>query len=359
MSTFSVADFTVSQSALPTQYAELVNCVQRLSPMVRTLMLANGNTGNTLNFDVKLGGKVATTTSLDGGNLPTASADVRRGVSLPYGSYVAGMQLTDRLRRVLGATQNHDFLKDAMTQDLVESMTAVVKLMNQHCYSGTGTNDQMLGLSSIVTASGAIGNLTDATYWVSTVSENSGSLRSTTVPIIRTHLSAMANNAGNVYGRPDLAFCKSSIFDAVLGLFSITTFVDGFAGDVTRNPPSFYTSYGMVGNTGFRKFRWESEGITFIEDPDVTHTGSTNATAGIYFVNSQGISLAQLPPSEMYMTSAQAMAAAQETLGPIAGLAFELQPRGRTKTATEWDASAMVALKVKQRGAVSWLGDLQ
>lgn len=359
MAFFSVADFTVAQSALPTQYAELVNCVQRLSPIVRTLLLANGNTGNTLNFDVKLGGKTASTANLDGGNLPTATADIRRGVSLPYGSYVAGMQLTDRLRRVLGATQNHDFLKDAMTQDLVESMTAIVKLMNQHVYSGTGTSDQMLGLSSIVTASGAIGNLTDSTYWVSTVSENAGTPRAVTVPIIRTHLSAMANNQGNVYGRPDLAFCKSTIFDSVLSLFSITTFVDGFAGDVTRMPPSFYTSYGSVSNTGFRKFRWESEGITFIEDPDVTHTGSTNPTTGIYFVNSQAISLAQLPPAEMYMTSAQTMAAAQETLGPIAGLAFEVQPRGRTKTATEWDASTMVALKVKQRGAVSWLGDLQ
>jgi hypothetical protein len=100
MSVFSVADFTVAQSALPTQYAELVNCVQRLAPMVRTLMLGNGTTGNTINYDVKLGGKTASTANLDGGNLPTATADVRRGVSLPYGSYAAGMQLTDRLRRV-------------------------------------------------------------------------------------------------------------------------------------------------------------------------------------------------------------------------------------------------------------------
>jgi hypothetical protein len=327
--------------------------------MVRTLMLGNGTTGNTINYDVKLGGKTASTANLDGGNLPTATADVRRGVSLPYGSYAAGMQLTDRLRRVLGATQNHDFLKDAMQQDLVESTTATVKLMNQHIYSGTGTNDQMLGLSSICTTSGAIGNLTDSTYWVSTVSENSGTPRTVTVPIIRTHLSAMANNQGNTFGRPDLAFCKSTIFDAVLALFSITTFVDGFSSSNVVNPPSFYTSYGPVSNTGFRKFFWASEGITFIEDPDVTHTGSTNPTTGIYFISSQALALTQLPPAEMYMTSAQTMQAAQETLGPIAGLAFELQPRGRTKTATEWDATAMVGLKVRQRGAVSWLGDLQ
>lgn len=359
MAVFSVADFTVAQSALPTQYRELVNCVQRLSPIFRTLSLVNGETGNNINFDVKIGGKTASTANLDGGNLPTATADQRRGVSLPYGSYVAGMQLTDRLRRVLGAVQGHDFLKNAMTQDLVESMTATVKLMNTHVYSGLGTGDQMLGLSTAVASSGAYGNLTDSTYWVSTISENSGTPRAVTVPIIRTHLSAMATNAGNVYGRPDLAFCKPAIFDSILNLFSITTFVDGFSAGNIQNPPSFYTSYGTVSNTGFRTFYWASEKITFIEDPDVTHTGSTNPTVGIYFVNSAAINLEQLPPAEMYMTTAQTMQAAQESLGPIAGLMFELQPRGRTKTATEWDATCMVGLKIRQRGAVSWLGDLQ
>lgn len=217
----------------------------------------------------------------------------------------------------------------------------------------------MLGLTSAVAASGAYGGLTDSTYWISQVSENSGTPRSVTIPIIRTHLSAMATNAGNVYGRPDLAFCKPAIFDAVLGLFSVTTFVDGFSSGNVVNPASFYTSYGNVSNTGFRKFFWASEGITFIEDPDVTHTTSTNPTTGIYFVNSQALVLEQLPPAETLMTSAQTMAAAQETLGPIANLKFELQPRGRTKTATEWDATCMVGLKVRQRGAVSWLGDLQ
>lgn len=358
MAVFSVADFTASPSALPVQFRELVNCVQRLSPIFRTLPLVDGATANNINFDVKLGGKVAQTASLDGGNLPTATADIRRSVSLPYGEYAASMQLTDKLRRVLGATGGHDFLKNAMSQDLVESMTATVKLMNGHVYSGTGSNQQMTGLSTAV-GTGAYGGLTDSTYWVSQVSENGGSLRSTTVPIIRTHLSAMATNAGNVYGRPDLAFCKPAIFDVVLGLFSITTFVDGFSSGNVVNPPSFYTSYGTVSNTGFRKFFWASEGITFIEDPDVTHTGSINATSGIYFVSSQGVVLEQLPPAETLMTSAQTMAAAQETMGPIAGLVFELQPRGRTKTATEWDATAMVGLKVRQRGAVSWLGDLQ
>lgn len=360
MSVFSVADFTTAPSAIPVQYRELVNCVQRLSPIFRTLMLVDGATANNINFDVKLGGKQASTVSLDGGALPTATADVRRGVSLPYGEYAASMQLTDKLRRVLGATQGHDFLKNAMSQDLVESMTATVKLMNGHIYSGSGSSQQMLGLSSIVQASGALGGLTDSTYWVSTVSENGGSLRSVTVPIIRTHLSAMATNQGNVYGRPDLAFARPPIFDAVLGLFALTTFIDGLStqGNL-MNPPSFFTSYGSVSNTGFRKFFWASEGITFIEDPDVTHTGSTNANAGIYFVNSQGLVLEQLLPAETTMTSAQTMAAAQETLGPIAGLTFELQPRGRTKTASEWDATAMVGLKCRQRGAVSWLGDLQ
>lgn len=359
MAVFSVADFTVAQSALPTQYRELVNCVQRLSPIARSLDLVSGATAQTINFDVKIGGKLATNLELDGGNLPTASADQRRGVSLPYGSYGSAMQLTDKLRRVAGAIQGHDFLKNLMQQDLVESMTAAVKLMNQQIYSGTGLNNQMLGLSSAVLASGAYGNLTDSTYWVSQISENGGTPRSVTIPIIRTHLSAMAINAGNVYGRPDLAFCKPSIFDAVLGLFSVTTFVDGFGAGLDVNPGTYYTSYGKVSDTGFRKFRWGSEGITFIEDPDVTHTGSTNPTTGIYFLNSAAVGLEQLPPAETMMTSAQTMAAAQETFGPLAGLAFELQPRGRTKTATEWDATAMVGLKVRQRGAVSWLGDLQ
>jgi len=359
MAVFSVADFTTSPSALPVQYRELVNCVQRLSPIVRSLALVNGATGQNINFDVKIGGKTATNVELDGGNLPTATADQRNSVTLPYGSYAAGMQLTDKLRRTLGAIQSHDFLKNAMQQDLVESMTAAVKLINQQIYSGTGSSNQMTGLSTAVAASGAYGGLTNATYWVSQVSENGGTPRNVTIPIIRTHLSAMATNAGNVYGRPDLAFCKPAIFDAVLNLFSVTTFVDGFGSGLAVNPGTFYTAYGTVSNTGFRKFTWGSEGITFIEDPDVTHTGSTNPTAGIYFINSQAVTLEQLPPAEMYMTSAETMAAAQETLGPIAGLAFELQPRGRTKTATEWDATAMVGLKVRQRGAVSWLGDLQ
>lgn len=355
MAVFSLADFTTSPSAMPVQYRELVNNVQRLTPTLRTLSLVDGMTANNINFDVKLSGKTAGTADLDGASLPTATADLRRSVSLPYGSYAASMQLTDKLRRVSGAIQGHDFLKNLIQQDLIESLSAVAKQLNTDIYGTTGTN-QMTGLSTAVANSGAYGGLT-ATDWISQVSENSGTLRTTTIPIIRTHVSAMAALAGNTYGRPDLAFCRPAIFDVVLGLFTPTQFAT--VGQAIVNPDQIYTASGKVSRTGFRAFTWASEGITFIEDPAVTHSGSTNPNAGIYFMNSGAVGLEQLRPAEMAMTDAQAIAAAQEMMGPIAGLTFELQPRGRTKFATEWDATCMIGLKVKCRAAVGWLGDLQ
>lgn len=357
MAVFSLADFTTSPSAMPVQYRELVNNVQRLTPTLRTLSLVDGMTANNINFDVKLGGKTAAATSLDGGSLPTATADIRRSVTLPFGEYAASMQLTDKLRRVSGAINGHEFLKNLMKQDLVESLSATAKLINQHIYSGSGASQQMTGLTTAVASSGAYGGLTDSTYWVATVSENGGTPRTTTIPIIRTHVATMSANSGNSFGRPDLAFCKPAIFDIVLGLFSVSIFAN--LGEITANPAEIYTAAGKVGRTGFRALYWGSEGITFIEDPDVTHTTSTNPTTGIYFVNSGAVGLEQLPPAETLMTDSQTMEAAQEMMGPIAGLTFELQPRGRTKTATEWDATCMLGVKAKCRGATGWLGDLQ
>jgi hypothetical protein len=359
MAVFSLSDFTTSPSAMPVLYRELINNVQRLCPTLRTLAVQDGMTGQAINFDVKLGGQTAAATSLDGGSLATAAADIRRSVTLPFGEYSAAMQVTDKLRRAIGAVQGHDFLRGLYQRNLVEAVSAVCKLLNQHIYSGSGSSQQMTGLTTAVASSGAYGGLTDSTYWVATVSENGGTLRTTTIPIIRTHLSAMAANAGNTYGRPDLAFCKPAIFDVVLGLFSITTFVDNSNTGLDVNPDAIYTAAGKVGRTGFRAFNWASEGITFIEDPDVTHTTSTNATAGIYFVNSAAVGLEQLPPAEMDMTNARVIPAEMETLGQIAGLTFEMQDRGRTKTASEWDVTAMCGLKVKCRGATGWLGDLQ
>ena len=356
MAVFSLADFTTSPSAMPVQYRELVNNVQRLTPTLRTLSLVDGMTANNINFDVKLAGKTAGNVDLDGGGLPTAAADLRRSVSLPYGEYAAGMQLTDKLRRVAGAIQGHDFLKNLVQQDLIESLSETCKQMNKQIYSGSGSSGQMTGLDTAVRSSGAYGGLT-ATDWIATVSENSGSLRTTTLAIIRAHVSAMAAAAGNTFGRPDLGFCKPAIFDVLLGLFVPTQFAT--VGQVVVNPDQIYTASGKISRTGFRAFTWASEGITFIEDPDVTHPNSTNATAGIYFINSGAVGLEQLRPAEMAMTDAQAIAAAQEMMGPIAGLMFELQPRGRTKFATEWDASCMLGLKVKCRAATGWLGDLQ
>ncbi len=354
MAIFSLADFTTSPSALPVQYRELVANVQRLCPALRTLKLENGVTGKNINFDVRLGGKTAANVDMDAGSLLTASADLRRSVSLEYGEVGAAMQLTDKLRRVVPAIQGHDFLKGLMAQDLAESIGAACKLINQQIYSGDGSGNQMVGLSEAVKSSGAYGGLTDSTYWVSTVSENGGTLRNLTLSMLRVFISTIAAHAGNSYGRPDLAFCKPGVFDYLLGLFTVNTQI--MAG-VDINPSTIYTAGGRMERTGFRAFTWGSEQITFIEDPDVSHDGSTNATNGIYAINSAAVGLEQLVPGEMQGVPAVSQEAIDQ-LGPIAGLQFEMQPRGRTKHASEWDVTAMVGLKVKCRAACGWLGDL-
>ncbi len=356
MAVFSFGDFTTSPSALPTQYRELVANVQRLCPTLRTLKLENGVTGSAINFDVRIGGKTAAVQNLDGGNLLAATADQRNSVTLPYGEYGSAMQLTDKLRRVAPAIQGHDFLKNLMSQDLAESLAASAKYMNQQIYSGIGSAQQMNGLSNAVLGSGAYGGLTNSTYWVSTISEAGGSLRNLTLPMMRVHVSTQASAVGNTYGRPDLAFCKPGVFDYLLSLFTVNSNINMDSGNAV-NPSKIYTSAGEVTRTGFRAFTWGSEQVTFIEDPDVTHTGSTNATNGIYFVSSGAIGLEQLLPGEMQGVPALSQSALDQ-MGPIAGLAFEMQPRGRTKAATEWDITAMLGLKVKCRAACGWLGDL-
>lgn len=354
MAIFSLADFTTSPSAQPVQYRELVANVQRLCPILRILKLENGVTGKDINFDVRLGGKTAVDVDMDGGNLASATADTRRSVTLPYGEIGAAMQLTDKLRRVAPAIQGHDFLKNLMAQDLAESISAACKRINSQIYSGDGSGNQMSGLSEAVKSSGAYGGLTDSTYWVSTVSENSGTPRNLTLSMLRVFLSTIAAASGNSYGRPDLAFCKPGIFDYLLSLFTVNTQI--MAG-VDVNPSTIYTAGGRMERTGFRAFTWGSEQITFIEDPDVSHDGSTNATTGIYAINSAAVGLEQLVPGEMNGIQASSHEAADQ-LGPIANLMFEMQPRGRTRHASEWDITAMVGLKVKCRAACGWLGDL-
>ncbi len=371
MAVFSIADMG---SSLPTVYRRKLTLTQRKTPALRLLsslgMINQGNTGQTMTWQVKTSGQVAGNPSLDGGAFLTAASDVPQNINVVYGNYEAPCKVTDDLlwkaQPAAGIGADYSTMTNAMAEARVDAIAAALKLMEQQLFSGTGLTNQMVGLSTACAASGAYGGLTHS-EWVSTVTENGGSLRNMTIALLKTFLRtvAVASNGG----RPNLGFCAPGMMDALEALFDpylTMPSVPMATGSPSKeravmNPGTIRTIGGDIKIDGFRVLHWATGGVYFVEAPDCQNSASTNTTAGIWFLDTDQVEANYLPPPGPRMGAAdvQAAQAIEQNMGAIAQIPFESISRGRVDHSMQWDYTAKVGLKVSDRRACGWLGDLQ
>ena len=208
----------------------------------------------------------------------------------------------------------------------------------------------------------------DLAEWVSRVTENGGVLRALTLPMLKTEL----RNVSILFngGRPNIGLCAPAIMDIIEALFQPylqlplpPTATEGVSrGErAIMNPGTIRTIGGDIAMDGFRHLYWPTGGVHFIEAPDCQNSASTNATAGIFFLNSDVVQVDYLPPPgpRIAAPDAAGVTAVQTAMGGIADIPFESISRGRLDHAMQFDVTAKVGLKVEDRRACSWLGDLQ
>lgn len=375
MSVFSIGDMSTAMPS--TIYRKMVGQVQRKAVLFRVLSqmgtLRRANTGQNITWDVKFGGQDAGTVNMDGGALRTAASDVPVPASLGFGSYAAPVKVTDDLlwRGGVSAGLGSDInpLTDAVSVNIKDGLERWVKVVNVDLFAGTGASNSLTGLSSAVVATGTYGNIAQSSQstWASTVQGNSGSLRSLTLALIKTHRRTIA--VASKMGGPDLAVCPPAIMDTLENLFEAYTRINydpssaGQPGrvDVTSNPAAITTAGGRINRDGFRAFYWENQGIWFIEDPDCTYAGATNPNNAMFFLNTADIEIQYLPPpgANAYLLDRQTIEAAEQDMGPLAGLQLELVKRGRTQYSHEMDMTGKLQLVLNSRNAHGCLQDIQ
>lgn len=375
MAVFSIADMS---SAMPsTIYRKMVSQVQRKAVALRVLSqmgsVRRANTGQYITWDVKFTGQDAGTVNMDGGSLRTAASDQPVPAQLGFGSYAAPVKVTDDLLWRGGASaglgSDINPLTDAVAINIKDGVEKWCKVVNVDLYAGAGTSNAMTGFYLGVAATGTYANINQSTYsgWASTVQGNSGTLRSLTLALIKTHRRTIA--VASRMGGPDVCFLNGALMDSLENLFEAYTRINygpsGAPGmpaeKVTMNPAAITTAGGKINRDGFRAFYWENQGIWFIEDPDQTGTGFTNAANAALFLNSADIEFQYLPPpgANSYLLDRQTLDAVEQDMGPLAGLQLELVKRGRTQYSHELDMTGKVQLVLNSRNAHGWLQDVQ
>lgn len=371
MSVFSVADMGAS---LPTVYRKKLTLAQRKTPTLRLFsqlgLINQGTTGQAMTWQVKTSGQVAGNPNLDGGGFLTAASDLPNNVSVDYGSYEAPAKVTDDLlwkaQAAAGIPSDFSTMTNIMSEQVVDAISAALKLAEENVYNGASASRQMTGLSTAV-ATGAYGGLTNA-EWVSRVTVNGGVLRNATIALLKTELRTIATLYNG--GRPNLALCPPGIMDVIEALFDPFLTMPSPASATTAivkgeraimNPGTIRTIGGDINMDGFRHLYWATGGVHFIEAPDCLNSAATNTTAGLYFLHTDCIGLDYLPPPGPTIAApdAKAVAAIEQDMGAIASIPFEMIGRGRIEHSRQWDITAKLGLKLLDRRCASWLGDLQ
>lgn len=371
MAVFSIADMGAS---LPTVYRKKLTLAQRKTPTLRLFsqldVINQGTTGQAMTWQVKTSGQVAGNPNLDGGGFLTAASDTPNNVSVAYGTYEAPAKVTDDLlwkaQPGAGVPAEYSTMTNVMAEQMVDAVSANLKLIEENIYNGAEASRQMTGLSTAV-ATGAYGGLTNS-EWVSRVTINGGSLRNLTIALLKTEQRTIATLFNG--GRPNLALCPPGMMDAIEALFDPYLQMPSAPGATQpvakgeraiMNPGTIRTIGGDINMDGFRHLFWATGGIHFIEAPDCLNSAVANTTNGIYLLHTDMIGLDYLPPPgpTIGAPDAKAVAAVEQDMGAISQIPFEMISRGRVEHSRQWDITAKVGFKLIDRRCASWLGDLQ
>lgn len=255
---------------------DTVRTINRRSAALRLLKVVPGD-GKAIAWNAQGDGQLAENYA-EGADAANFGSDEQAQALLNWARVRSNFHVTGSAQRAAKSNMaGPDGMKDLIGHNIVDSSAKVASTINTQLFSGTGSSNQLTGFDAAIgddTNTYAAIDRSTETHWRPTVVDP-GSSTALTFAQIRSDLGSIYDACGMV---PDLAFCKTNVFNTLANLFS----------DNRRYVQQINTARGhVVLDAGFEGI--EVDGCVFVKDKDATANR-------IYYVNSSVVELQYQAP---------------------------------------------------------------
>ena len=267
-------------SALAQLYRkDITRQINRRSVLLRILPIRANETGKNVAFDVEGDGMVAENFS-DGADVSDFGSDALTPVTLNFGLLRSNFRITDQARAAARRTGNPQAAAQLLMRNAINATTKLASRINAQLYTGTGSSNQIAGLSAVALKDdntyGGIDRSDSANaYWRSNVIDAGGG--ALTVTRIRN---AVGDTIYTACGeQPTIGMCPPAVFNYVGSLYdSNRRYQTDISLETPRGAFKLNSSLGVI----------DVEGLVLIKDKD--------APAGeIQLLNPEHIAIEYLP----------------------------------------------------------------
>lgn len=278
--------FAAVTVALAQRYrSNITRQINRRSVLLRLLQIRPNETGKNVAFDVEADGMYAENFS-DGADVADFGSDALAAVTLNFGLLRANFRITDQARAAARRTGNPEAAADLLMRNATNAVTKLSSRINAQLYTGTGTSNQIAGLTAAALRDdNTYGNIdrTDPAnaYWRSNVIDAGGG--ALTIARIRNAVGDTIYTASGE--QPTVALASPAVFNYVGSLYdSNRRYQTDVTVQTSRGEVKLNSSLGVI----------DVEGCVLIKDKD--------CPAGkIVFLNPEHVAIEYLPmtPDEL------------------------------------------------------------
>jgi hypothetical protein len=318
-------------AALPQHFSGPVRKqINRRSTLLRVLRVVRG-AGKNVAFDVEADGAVAENFG-DGDDAANFGSDALNPATLGWAQVRANFRVGNVALRAAQSSQNGMRL---LARNFMSSAGKLASLINTQCFTGNGSSNSIVGLTTAIHDSNTYAGINRATggneYWRSMVADAATAPLS--LAMIRQDIGATIFDASGM--EPDIAFVGSATYLKIGALFQETRRDVIPATEIT-------TSRGRVMlDGGIGAIRVDN--TVFIKDKDCP-------ASQIIYCNSDAMELEYLPSEDEEGEAGTSELDADDGLGPIP-LGFKCYPLGRQGASRRFSTEGVMQLKLTQPNA--------
>jgi len=272
--------FAAVTVALAQKYRnEIVRQVNRRSALLRLLQIRPNETGKNVAFDVEADGMFAENFS-DGADVADFGSDAMAPVTLNFALLRANFRVTDQARAAARRTGNPQGAVDLLMRNATNAVTKLTSRINAQLYTGTGTSNQIAGLTATALKDdntyGGIDRTDPANaYWRSNVIDAAGA--ALTISRIRNAVGDTIYTASGE--QPTIGVVSPALFNYIGSLYDSNR---RYQTDVTVQTPrgavKLDSSLGVI----------DVEGLVLVKDKDCP-------SGRIVFLNPEHVFIEYLP----------------------------------------------------------------
>lgn len=302
--------------------------------------------GQAVSWDVEYSGASAASFA-EGSDVASGefATDPVMKATLPWGQYRSAFALSN-LEIIAAANNvaNATALEDMVGERFLGSVTKLISKINVDLFSGTGTsggNPTIIGLDSALAVSGSYAGINKAsvTEWAGNVSENSGTGRALSLPILAgaEQLAFVASGM-----EPDVLVTTAGIHSKYEGLFdSIRRIADDGRGPI-------------------QSYQGSTKNLYWRGNPVVRDRSATSGS--LYMVNTSEVELVYLPwpgsSPDGVTEMARGLPSSNGRDEDPTPLMARCYPLGRTGSGVKFVVEIYLQLKVKRPNAHVLIKDL-